>query len=143
MRRMEVCLHARWPAACPPPIAPATVALATRSRRALFSRFMFTKPLPPPLPLPPSHVCLPSECHPFDVNKIEAGDNGAYTFIALGQDNYHFGAYFIAPYTCIRSQLTYSWNFYCFDGGYFYDEYGGVLLVATTLDPDEQIIILM
>jgi len=42
--------------ACPPPVASVTIGLETRSRRLLFSRFMFTKPLLPLLLEQPYHA---------------------------------------------------------------------------------------
>lgn len=72
---------------------------------------------------------------------LQDTDDGAYvrTFIDEG---FHFNGYFIAPHACIRSQTEHSRPLVCFDGGHIYDHFGGVILVATTLDPDEQILML-
>lgn len=77
----------------------------------------------------------------FAPHMLEDTDDGAYVRLFIDDDLCFIG-YFIAPHACIRSQTEHARPFVCFDGGHIYDYFGGVILVATTLDPDEQILIL-
>jgi hypothetical protein len=71
---------------------------------------------------------------------LQDTDDGAYVRLFIEED-WRFTGYFIAPHACIRSQ-EHARPLVCFDGGHIYDHFGGVILVATTLDPDEQILML-
>jgi hypothetical protein len=77
----------------------------------------------------------------FAPHMLQDTDDGAYVRLFIDED-WRFNGYFIAPHACIRSQTEHARPFVCFDGGHIYDQFGGVILVATTLDPDEQILIL-
>jgi hypothetical protein len=48
---------------------------------------------------------------------------------------------FIAPYASINA-WSYARGLICLDGGHLSDDYSGVLLTATTLDPAEEICVL-
>jgi hypothetical protein len=77
----------------------------------------------------------------FAPHMLQDTDDGAYVRVFIDDDS-HFNGYFIAPHACIRAQKGDLRPLVCLDGGHIYDYFGGIILVATTLDPDEQILIL-
>jgi len=56
-------------------------------------------------------------------------------------EEYAIDAFFIAPHASIQAWQV-ARPFICFDGGHMNESIGGILLTASTLDPDEEILVL-